>query len=85
MVVKFLSGSKRSDSSDDKDNVNYDSHMQHGTRPEVGAEQPRFSFSGKSGLNGDTEDPNNPFDYSELFITPELTKLISKEKNWYAQ
>jgi hypothetical protein len=31
MVVKFLSGSKQSDSYDDKDNINDDSDMQHGT------------------------------------------------------
>jgi hypothetical protein len=38
MVVKFLSGSKHSDSSDDEHNVNYDSDMQHGTWTKVGAE-----------------------------------------------
>jgi hypothetical protein len=42
MVVKFLSGSEQSDSCDDKDNVNYDSDMQHGTWTKVGAERPFF-------------------------------------------
>jgi hypothetical protein len=37
MVVKVLSGSEQSDSSDDKD-VNDDSGMQHGTCTKVGAE-----------------------------------------------
>jgi hypothetical protein len=31
MVMKFLSDSGQSDSSDDEDNVNDDSDMQHGT------------------------------------------------------
>jgi hypothetical protein len=31
MVVKFLSGSEQRDSSDDEDNVNDESDMQHGT------------------------------------------------------
>jgi hypothetical protein len=40
MVVKFLSGSEQSDSSDDED-VNDDSDMQQGTWTKVGAECPR--------------------------------------------
>jgi hypothetical protein len=35
MVVKFSSGSKQSDSSDDEDNVNDDSDMQHETQTKV--------------------------------------------------
>jgi hypothetical protein len=37
-VVKFLSDSKQSDSSDDEEDVNDDSNMQHGTWTKVGAE-----------------------------------------------
>jgi hypothetical protein len=44
MVVKFLSGSEQSDSSDDEDNVNDDSDMQHETWTKVGAEHPVFHF-----------------------------------------
>jgi hypothetical protein len=35
MVVKFLSGSEQSDSSDDEDNANDDSDMQHETMTKV--------------------------------------------------
>jgi hypothetical protein len=38
MVVKFLSDSEQSDSSDDEDNVNDDSDKQYGTWTKVGAE-----------------------------------------------
>jgi hypothetical protein len=50
MVVKFLSDSEQSDSSDDEDNVNDDSDMQHETWTKVWAELPSFPFSGKPGL-----------------------------------
>jgi hypothetical protein len=46
---------------------------------------PFFPFSGKPGLNVDLEEPNNPLEYSELFIIPELPKLIRKIRNWYAK
>jgi hypothetical protein len=47
MVVKFLSDSEQSDNSVDEDNVNDDNDMQHETWTKVGAELPRFPFSGK--------------------------------------
>jgi hypothetical protein len=84
-VVKFLPDSEQSDSSDDEDNVNDDSDMQHGTWTKVGAERPHFPFSGKPGLNVHLEDPNNLLDYFQLLTTPELTELISRETNQYAQ
>jgi hypothetical protein len=84
MVVKVLSGSERSDSSNDEA-VNDDSGMQLGTWTKVGAERPRFPFSGKPGLNVDLEDQNSPLEYFELFITPERAELISRETNLYAQ
>jgi hypothetical protein len=85
MVFKFLSGNKQSDSYDDKHNVNDDSDMQHETWTKVGAKQSHFPFSGKPGLNVDLEDPNNPLEYFELFITPTLAELISRETSQYAE
>jgi hypothetical protein len=84
MVVKFLSDSEQSDSCDDEDNANDDSDMQHETWTKVGAEQPRFPFSGKPGLNVHLEDPNKLLDYSELLIAPELAELIIRETNRYS-
>jgi hypothetical protein len=70
MVVEFLSDSDQSDSdqsdsSDDEDNVTDDSDMQYEAWTELGAERPHFPFSGKPGLNGQLEDPNNLLDYFE--------------------
>jgi hypothetical protein len=42
-----------------------------GDRERQGLSDPHFPLSGKPGLN---EDPNNPLEYSELFITPDLPK-----------
>jgi hypothetical protein len=53
MVVKFLSGSEWSNSSDDEDTGNYDSDIQHQTQTAVGAERQNFLFSGKPGPNDD--------------------------------
>jgi hypothetical protein len=80
MVVKFLSDSKQIDSFDDKDNVNDDSDMQHGTWTKVGAEWLHFPFRGKPDLNAHLEVPNSVLDYFELLITPELAELKSREK-----
>jgi hypothetical protein len=38
VVVKFLSGKEKGDSSYDEDNVNHDTDMQHGAWTKVGAE-----------------------------------------------
>jgi hypothetical protein len=51
----------------------------------MGTEQPHFPFSGKPGLNVHLEYPSNPQGYFELFITFEISKLISRETNWYPQ
>jgi hypothetical protein len=59
--------------------------MKHGTWTKVQAEWPHFQFCGKPGLNVDSQDPNNPLDYSELLVTPELAELISRGTNQYAQ
>jgi hypothetical protein len=84
-VVKFLSCSKQIDNSNDEDNVNDDSDMQHGTRTKVGAERHHFPFSGNPRINVGLEDPNNPLEYFELLVTPELAEIISRETNQYAQ
>jgi hypothetical protein len=80
MVVRVLSGSEQSDSSDDEA-VNDDCGMQHGTWTKVGAERPQFPFSGKTGQNVDLKDPNSPLEYFELFITPELAESKAKQRN----
>jgi hypothetical protein len=36
------------------------------------AKRPHFPFSGTPGLNVDVEDPNNPREYCEVFITLKL-------------
>jgi hypothetical protein len=78
MFVKFLSGSKQSDSSDDEDNVNADMicNKGHGQM---------LSNPFRPDLYLDLEDHDNPMGYFELFITPELADVISRETNWYAQ
>jgi hypothetical protein len=53
MNVDMLSGSEEREKSDDEDNVNDSSDMQHDTCTRVGAERPRFPFSGKTGINVD--------------------------------
>jgi hypothetical protein len=59
--------------------------MQHVTWTRIGVERPRFPFDGKPGISVDLEDRNNPLEYFELFITPEIAELISRETNRYAQ
>jgi hypothetical protein len=77
--VKFLSDSEQSDCSVDEHNV-----MLAVTQTRVGAEQPLFlPFSGGSGLNADLECHNNPLEYSEFFITPELANLKQRSKPAY--
>jgi hypothetical protein len=73
--------SEFSDGSDEEDNVNEGSGMQHKTWTKVGAEQPHFPFSGKPELNVHLEDPNNLLDNFEILITLELAELISRETN----
>lgn len=69
------------DSSDEE----VETEMQHGTWTNIGKERPRFPFTGKPGLNVEIEDNNNPLEFFELFITPEIAELISRETNRYAQ
>jgi hypothetical protein len=50
-----------------------------------GAERPRFPFTGKPGINFDLDDPSNPFEYFELFCTPDIVEVIARQTNRYAQ
>jgi hypothetical protein len=84
-VMKFLSGSEERESSDDEDNANDDSDTHHGTWTKVGADRTSFPLSGQPGQNIDLEDPNNPVEYFELFIIPELEEIIIRETNQYAE
>jgi hypothetical protein len=59
--------------------------MQLGTWTKLGTGQPHYPTNGRPGLNGDVKDPNNPIEYSELFIAPVLPQLTSRETNWCAQ
>jgi hypothetical protein len=67
--VDMLSGSERRENTDDEDNANDKSDMQYDTWTRVGAERPHFPFSGKPGINDDSEDCTNPLEYFGLFIT----------------
>jgi hypothetical protein len=58
--VGMTSGSEQRENSDDEDNANNSSDMQHNTWTWVGAERPHLPFSGKPGINVDLEDQNNP-------------------------
>jgi hypothetical protein len=52
------------------------------TRINEGTEHPHYPFRGKSGINVNLEDANNPLDFwSVLIIIPEFAKLISTETN----
>jgi hypothetical protein len=61
--VKILSCGEETVSSDEKENVNDNSSMQHGTWAKSGAGRPCFPFTGKPGIDVDSEDPSNPLGY----------------------
>jgi hypothetical protein len=65
--VKISSCGDESVSSDEEEIVSDNSSMQHGIWTKSAAKRPRFPFTGKPGLNVDTEDPSNHLEYSELF------------------
>jgi hypothetical protein len=54
--VKMSSNGEQSVSSDDAENVSDNNSMQPDTWATSGAEQPRFLFTGKPGINVDLED-----------------------------
>jgi hypothetical protein len=83
--VNILSGGEQSVSSDKVENVSNNSGMQSDVWANSGAERPRFPFTGKPGINVDLEDPNNPLEYSELYCTPDIADVITRETNWYVQ
>jgi hypothetical protein len=80
-----VSCGEQSVSSDEEDNVSDNSSMQHGIWAKSCAEQPRFPFIGKSGINVALEDPSNTLEYSELFCMPETAEVIARETNRYAK
>jgi hypothetical protein len=69
----------------EEENASDNSSRQHSIWTKSGAERPHFPFTGKSGINVDLEDPSNPLEYSELFCTPEIAEVITREANRYAK
>nr|CAD7575868.1 unnamed protein product [Timema californicum] len=82
--VEISSGSDN-DSEEDVIGEDGDCNIHHGTWTKVGTERPRFPFSGQPGLKVQLENPDDPLEYFELFITPEIAEMISTESNRYAQ
>jgi hypothetical protein len=64
--VDMSSGNEQRANSDDEDNANDNSDMQHDTWTRIGIEGPCFPCSGKPGINVDLEDQNNPLEYFKL-------------------
>jgi hypothetical protein len=58
--VNISSGGEQSVSSDDTENVSNNTNMQPDVRENSGADRPLFPFTGKPGINVDSEDPSNP-------------------------
>jgi hypothetical protein len=83
--VKILSCGEQSVSSDEEENISYNSGMQHDIWAETGAERPHFPFTSKHGINVDFEGPSNPLEYFELFCTPETVEVTARETNRCAQ
>jgi hypothetical protein len=77
--VKILSGGEQSVSSDQPENVSDNNSMQPNVWTNSGAEQPRFPFTGKSGINVYLEEPSNPLQYFELLYTPDIAEVIARE------
>jgi hypothetical protein len=67
------------ESEDESSDEVIDTDIKHGTWTNVGTERPRFPFIGKPGLNVKIENSENPLEFFELFITPEIAELISRE------
>jgi hypothetical protein len=74
MNVKISSCGEQSISSDEEESVSDNSSMQNGIWAKSGAEQSRFPFTGKPGINVDLEDFSNLLEYFELFIHQKLWK-----------
>jgi hypothetical protein len=83
--MEISSCGEQSISSDQEESFSDDSSMQHGIWAKSGAERPRFSFTGKPGINVHLEDPSNPLEYFELFYTPETAEVIARETNRYVK
>jgi hypothetical protein len=58
--VKLLSHGEPSVSSNEAEYVSHNKSMQPDVWTNSGAQQPRFPFTGKPGINVDSKDPSNP-------------------------
>jgi hypothetical protein len=67
--VKVSSSGEESVSCDEEDNLSDDSGIQHDVCTKSVAERPRVAFTGKYGINTNSEDPNKTLaDYSGLAL-----------------
>jgi hypothetical protein len=78
MNVEMASGSEQRANCDDEGSSNGNSDVRQDTWTLVGAEKQLVPFDGKPGVNVDLEYRSNPLEYFELFISPEITELISR-------
>ena len=68
------------ESEDESSDEVIDTNIQHGTwTTNVGTERLHFPFIGKPGLNVKIENSENPLEFFDLFITPEIADLRSRE------
>jgi hypothetical protein len=72
--VKILSGGEQSVSSDQTENISNNNSLQPDVWANSGADRPRFSFTGKPGINVDLEDPSKPPEYFSRFVRQILPK-----------
>jgi hypothetical protein len=61
------------------------SDIRHDAWTKLVTEWQHVLFSGKPGLSIVLKDLSNPLEYSELFNTPKIAEVISRETNCYAQ
>jgi hypothetical protein len=54
--------------------------MLHDIGAKSGAEW-HFPFTGKPGINVNSEDPSNPLKYFEFLCTPENAEVIARDTN----
>ena len=67
------------ESEDESSDEVIDTDIKHGTWTNVGTERPHFPFIRKPVLNVKIENSENLLEFFELFITPEIAELISRE------
>ena len=73
--------SSESEDEEDFSDEEIETDMQYRTWTNAGTERPRFPFIGKPGLNVEIKNSKNPLEFFELFITSDITELISRETN----